>query len=212
MELVMTRFVDRLPVAATRLLAVCGLAAPVLFTLGIIAAAWQNPGYSHISRAISELASVDAAAPVTQTLNFVATGVLTIAFALGLGRRPAGRLGALLFGTLGVVMIAHGALPCDAGCQFVTPVGTAHNVLGMLGFVAAVAGVWLSGRARRGGFRLYSSISAAAASIGLLSWIALAKVAGVAAANGSLQRLFVAILLAWMFVTAWRQVTVGEAQ
>jgi len=192
--------------APNRLLAICGLAAPVFFALGVAMAAGQYPGYSHLTQAISELAAVDAPFPLVQTVNFFVAGALTMAFAAGLVRSGRSRLGASLFGAVGVMMAAHGLLPCDSGCGFVSWVGTAHNVLGVAGFSAGIAGIWICGRgATRGWYRTFSSASACAAAAGFIAWIAIAKVATIAEANGSLQRAFVAVLLGWMFVTAARQ-------
>lgn len=191
-----------------RPLALCGLAAPISFALGVVLAARQYQGYSHLTQAISELGAVDAPFPFAQTLNFLTAGALTVAFAIGLTREAALRRGAALFGLLGVVMVAHGLLPCDAACGFVTWVGTAHNVSGAFGFGAAIAGVWLCVRnSPRGAYRAYSAATAALTSLGFALWIALAKAAEIALFNGSLQRFFVAALLGWMFVTALRQLT-----
>lgn len=196
---------DRRP-GVYQLLTICGVAAPILFALGIVLAARQYPDYSHLTQAISELAAVNAPFPLTQTMNFFVAGVLTVAFAVSLGHHTGVRLGAALFGAIGVMLVAHGLLPCDAGCAFITWVGTAHNLSGIAGFLAAITGVWLCGRqAPRGAYRIFSSASAAVALIGFILWIALAKIQTVAAANGSLQRSFVAVLLGWMFVTALRQ-------
>lgn len=146
MESTRTLDVSPIPLAARHRLALCGLIAPLAFALGIVLAASHYPGYSHVTQAISELGGVDAPLPLTQTLNFFTAGLLTLAFAIGIGQHKRLRAGAALFGVLGAVMCAHGLLPCDIGCEFVTPVGTAHNLLGLVGFLAAIAGCgWWDG-------------------------------------------------------------------
>jgi hypothetical protein len=104
------------------------------------------------------------------------------------------------------MMIGHGWLPCDTGCEFVTPTGTMHNLLGMVGFTAAIGGIWrLTRQAMPGTYRAFSTAAVAIAAVGFMLWIAIAKAGEVAAANGSLQRVFVGALLMWMFVTSVRQ-------
>ena len=87
-----------------------------------------------------------------------------------------------------------------------TPVGAAHNLLGLAGFTAAIAGIWLCGRrSPDAAYRAWSTAAALASLTGLVLRIALAKVARIASLNGTLQRTFVAMLLGWRFVTAWRE-------
>lgn len=188
----------------------CGIVAPPAFALLVILAGRSYPGYEHGAQAISELAAADSPSPALQTLNFYVTGLLTVAFATSLARGRGRALGAALFGALGAMMIVHGALPCDAGCEFVTPTGTAHNVVGLVGFVCAIVGVWLVGRQSSDRlFRTWSRVAALAGGAGLVGWIGVAKVAQVAWLNGTLQRAFVAVILVWMFVTAARQLRSG---
>ena len=195
-----------------RTLTVCGLAAPILFTIGVVFASSQYPGYSHLTQAISELGGVDAPSPQIQALNFCLAGILTIAFSIGLRTNTRLRTAAMCLGAFGLMMIAHGLLPCDAGCAFVTWAGTAHNLFGIPGFLAGITGVWLCGRqAPNGAYRAFSFASAGLALAGFVLWIALAKAAELPWANGSLQRGFVAVLLVWMFVTACRQLAAKGA-
>lgn len=57
-----------IPGGLRRPLLMCGLAAPVLFAIGVGFAARRYPGYSHLSQAISELGGVDAPASATLAL------------------------------------------------------------------------------------------------------------------------------------------------
>jgi hypothetical membrane protein len=68
------------------ILSMCGIAAPVVSALLVIIAGAYYPGYSHVTRAISELGGAGAQHPLIQDVNFFITGVLIVAFALGLYR------------------------------------------------------------------------------------------------------------------------------
>ncbi len=66
-----------------RLLALCGIAAPIIFAIVIIVAGFFYEDYSHVTQAISELGGVDAQYPIIQNANFFVFGVLVVAFAFG---------------------------------------------------------------------------------------------------------------------------------
>lgn len=105
---------------------------------------------SHVTQAISELGGVEAQNPLIQNVNFFTSGVVIAAFALGLYRNLYGAarsaLGTALVGGFGLVAVAHAFLRCDAGCEFVSTVGTLHNVTGLAGFVSVITGVFLISR------------------------------------------------------------------
>jgi hypothetical protein len=194
------------------MLSVCGIAAPVVFSLLLIVAGTQYAGYSHMTQAISELGGVDAARPLIQNANFFIAGVLVVAFTIGLHRNLGSRLSALgasLVGAFGLVMVAHAFLPCDSGCEFVSTVGSVHNVTGLAGFLSAIAGVFVISRTfgvdpAWQSHRAYSVITAVAGLASLVLWIALAKVARIQILNGVLQRVFAAMIFMWIEVVAVR--------
>jgi hypothetical membrane protein len=195
----------------------CGIVAPVFFALMVVIAGINYPGYSHLTQAISELGGVGAPNPLIQNLNFAVTGLLIIVFASGLNSGlDAGKrswLGPMLLAGFGVVMVVHAFLPCDAGCEFVTRVGSAHNVTGLAGFLLAITGVFTVSRLEdsgSGSYRGYSAISAAAGLASLVLWIALGRAARIHVMNGSLQRLFAATVLLWIEVTAIRQLMMSR--
>lgn len=209
-------FAEDSPIARRRsqaILSLCGIVAPAFFVLMVVIAGMRYPGYSHLTQAISELSGVDAPNPLIQNVNFFITGILITAFALGLYRDLDGdersALGATLLGVFGVVSVAHAFLPCDAGCEFVSTVGSVHNVTGLAGFLSAIAGVFLISR-RFGAdpnwesYRAYSVITAVAGLASLVLWIALAKAARIQIMNGLLQRVFAGTILLWIEVMAVR--------
>jgi hypothetical membrane protein len=162
------------------ILSFCGIAAPAVFVLLVIIAGAYYPGYSHMTHAISELGGVAAQNPLIQNVNFFISGVLIVAFALGLHRNLEGArrsaLCAALVAAFGLVMVAHAFLPCDVGCEFVSPES----------------------------YRGYSVMTAVVGLASLVLWIALAKAARIEIMNGSLQRVFAGTILLWIEVIAAR--------
>jgi hypothetical membrane protein len=194
-------------------LALCGIVAPVVFVLLVIVAGTFYPGYSHITQAISELGGVGAPNPLIQNTNFFVVGVLIVAFALGLRRNltGAGRsaLGATLVAAFGFVLVVHAVVPCDVGCEFVSPAGATHNITGLAGFLSVIAGILLLSRVFAldpdwRSYRGYSVLTAVVGLASLVSWIALAKAARIEVMNGSLQRVFAGTILLWVEVVAVR--------
>ena len=66
--------------------ALCGIEAPILFTVRVIIEGLLAPGYSHLSQPISDLGaySLYESYAVLQNVNFFAFGVLVLTFAVGL--------------------------------------------------------------------------------------------------------------------------------
>jgi hypothetical membrane protein len=190
---------------------VCGVLAPLFFVLIVVIAGISYPGYSHVRQAISELGGAGAPYPLIQNGNFLVTGVLIIMFARGLHSSledtKRSKLGAALVGAFGVMMIVHAFLPCDTGCEFASTVGSTHNITGLLGFLSAIAGVFVLSRqlAPSTSYRTYSVVTAAAGLVSLVLWIALGRVARIRVMDGSLQRVFAGTLLLWIEATAIRQ-------
>ncbi len=209
---------DAAPVARMPLvvLGLCGVVAPLVFVVLVIVAGRHYPGYSHVTQAISELGGVDAPSPMIQNTNFAVAGLLIAAFTLGLqralGDAARARLGTALVAAFGAACVAHAFLPCDAGCEFVSVTGSAHNLVGLAGFASVVAGVFvLSGvfgdTVRWSAYRRFSRTSAVVGLASLVLWIALAKIGRITVLNGVLQRAFAGTMLLWIEVVAWRLVT-----
>lgn len=197
-----------------RFLALCGVIAPILFTILVLVGGFFYPGYSHATHAISELGGVTARYPLIQNINFFLVGILIMAFSVGLHRCIGGgrgsKLGPILFGTFGLITtVAQPFLPLDPGGEFVTLTGTLHNVTGLGSFLFAVAGIFVTSRRLKQdpswqSYRNFSVISSIVALISLVAWIVIAKGAGIGAVNGVLQRIFVGIVFLWIEVIAIR--------
>ena len=199
--------------SAVRLLALGGIAAPIIFAILVTVGGFIYQGYNHATQAISELGGVEARYPLIQNANFFMVGVLIMAFAFGLhrgmghGNGPV--VGFLLLGAFGVLTVAQTLLPCDSGCEFESPIGALHNMAGLSGFLTAIAGILVTSRRlrrdpNRRSYAGYSAVTAIAALVGLFAWIGISKAAGVQTLNGVLQRIVVGLLLLWVEVMALR--------
>ncbi len=205
------------------LFSLCGIAAPIVYTLVVIVAGMLYPGYSHTRQAISELAAVNSPVAVVQEVNSFVLGVLLIAFAwalhTGINGGKESVCGPTLIGFLGIAAIAWTFLPCDPGCEFVSVVGSLHNTIAMCGFLSALMGIFIVSRTLAADpnwgrtYRLYSVLTAAVALIALVLWVTFGSpvppgaprlATRVPTANGTLQRVFAAIVLLWIEVMAIR--------
>ncbi len=184
--------------------ALCGVIAPVLFTIIVITLSLLRPGYSHVSQAISELGSVGAPNAIVQDGNFILLGLLIIAFAYGLhkgiGDGKGSRLGPILVAVFGAVAaIGDGIFPLP---------GPLHQPLFIVGVIAFMIGILIiTRRLKRDtnwqGYRLYSlgtGVIAIVLFIVLLSYAISTNGGG--PWFGALQRLFLAPLFLWIGVMA----------
>ena len=197
-----------------RLLALCSIAAPIVLAIVVTVGGFIYEGYSHATQAMSELGGVEAQYPLLQNAGFFVMGVLFIAFAFGLHRGIGGgrgsTLGPLLVGVFGVSSgFGNAFLPCDPGCEFQSLTGAMHNLTGLAGFVAAIAGVFVISRRLKGDPRWrslynFSWMTGVAAVVTLPLWIGVAKIAEVDSVNGTLQRLFIGVWFVWVGVMAIR--------
>src|SRR4051794_11116422 len=135
------------PTARNRhaMLAICGMAAPVMYAAAAVAAGFKYPGYDHLKNFISELGATGA--PTASLMNFVGFlpyGLLVTAFALALHRgiRPdvGGWLGPTILVLYGMAYVGVAMAPCDPGCQSATP-SMHHRLHLMLGDFIVVAAV-----------------------------------------------------------------------
>ncbi len=196
-----------------RLLALCGIAAPIIFAVLMTVAGFLYEGYSHATQAGSELGGVEAQYPIVQNASFFIVGILFIAFAFGLhrgiGDGKGSRLGPIFVGIFGIITVAQAFLPCDPGCDVISLIGALHNLTGLSSFLAVCIGILIIARRLKGDpnwqyYRGYSLITGVAAIVSLLAWIGVSKVAGIDAVNGVLQRVFIGIVFLWIEVVAIR--------
>ncbi len=187
-----------------------GIIGPVLFVMLVIVGGGLYDGYSHVSQTISELGGDGAEYALLQNFNFIVIGTLVIGFSWALaGVLGPPYLGPALIGFFGVSSsIANGLLPCDAGCEGETTVGLLHNITGLAGFIAAIAGMFILARRWRDDPLWKSHVgftrSAAFMAVGGLAWFVITQALDAEPLTGIAQRVFVSALLLWTAVTAWK--------
>ncbi len=182
-----------------RLLALCGVVGPILFTLMVILASLLRPGYSQTNNFVSDLGVGSYA--VIQNANFVVFGLLSIGFALGLREGLPAPLGRALNAAIvlvvlfGLGIIGAGIFPEDYLSE------SPHTLVSSIAFLAIIAAqllIWQGLRhadtATWGRYRLYSLIS------GLLSFV-LVWFSSSTAYPGAAQRIFLAVPWLWIEVT-----------
>ncbi len=198
-----------------RLLALGGVAGPLLFVPIVVAGGLLYDGYSHAGQAISELGGEGAEYAALQNFNFIMIGVLVLGFSWALARVLGGPpLGPGLVG-FSVCRARSPTASCHA-----TSVATAKRRWACCTISAASAGSWqrsracscsrAAGGAIRGGDSHASFTRGAAfvAFVGLAGFMA-TRAAGAESIDGLVERIFAAALLTWIAVTAAR--LYGEA-
>lgn len=167
---------------STRVLLACGVAAGPLFTSVSLVQALTRDGYDLTRHPLSLLSLGDLG--WVQVANFVVTGLLCVAFAVGVRRSPesgwAGRWGPTLYGGFGLGLVLGGAFPTEPSDGF--PPGVAdgstswHSVVhdvaaGVAIDLALVSALLLARRLRRAheaGWATYSLLTAVGGFV--LSW------------------------------------------
>jgi hypothetical membrane protein len=199
-----------------RLLALGGVAGPLLFTSLAVLCGALRPEYSHATQFLSELGeSGGSHASLMNLLGFVPTGLLLAAFAASLAsvlpRTALSLAAALLIALFGLGMVGAGVYHCDPGCptRDLSPEGARHQAISGSAFLAAILGMGVFALCfrRLPAWRrlwLYSALSSAAA-------LALVVVLSASMESrwlaGVWQRLFLGTLFLWCGVvglTAFR--------
>lgn len=120
-----------------RFFAICGIIAPILFTILVIVESLLRPGYSQIYNFVSDLGIGPNA--VLQNINFAIFGILSIFFALGLRSglpspsRKALKAGVWLVAIFGLCILLAGVFPEDYLSQ------VPHNLVSATAFVTIIA-------------------------------------------------------------------------
>ncbi|AXB42344.1 DUF998 domain-containing protein [Amycolatopsis albispora] len=191
------------------------LAGPVYVTASLVQGALRD-GFDLSRHAWSQLAVGDGG--WVQVVNLVATGLMVLAFAVGLRRAlatgPGARWAPALIGVFGLSMVVAGIFPVDAGGGF--PAGAVapevmstsaliHFAAGGVGFPCLAAGLLvLARRLAREGFARHALAARVIAPLFLASFAAMASgAAGVGVFAAAVVAVFA--LIAALAVHRYRQ-------
>jgi hypothetical protein len=200
----------------------CGLLGALLFVLTfLIEGAVRGGGYSAMRHPISALSMGEWG--WVQQLNFIVTGILFLAFAIGLRRtlQPRSLWGPLLIGIVAVGLIGAGIFTCDPlnGYPPGTPLlpierslgGRLHDAFSAPVFLCLPSACFVLARwffrGRKSGWAWYSILSG----LGMFGFFVLAALGfkqtpGFEDYAGLLQRLAIVLGWGWIFGISLRRV------
>jgi hypothetical membrane protein len=192
-----------------RLLALCGIVAPLVFTLTLALAAALQPGYNNFTQQISELGYTGAANPAIQNGNFVVTGLLIFAFGVGLQGAFAG-IGTPGWGPRFVMISGLGF----AGAGFFPGnydswTGAVHGIFFFVAFISFILAPLLIARKLGSDsywsqLRPYCQATSIAVTVLFLSFLLLGSQGALSPWRGVFQRIVVATPLLWVEVMGIR--------
>jgi hypothetical protein len=200
-----------------KLLFLCGMISPVLFTFLTILGGALRPGYSHISNTISELFSPGSPNKLQLDILHSTTAILTTLFGVGVlnfvrlseDSSPAGIIGAGMIITIGLVNILTATLfPQDAWNSTPTFQGEMHKILaGVLALLSIIStfllGIWFQRSELFPYFGIYSFITVFL--ILISGGFAVMKLGS--PIMGLTERITIIVGLQWTFVLAFKLFT-----
>ncbi len=203
-----------------RFLLWCGVVGPAFFVVSFLVQGAVRPGYDPLRHPVSSL-SLGGGAAWVQSATFLITGLLVIAFAVGLGRAGCGRWTPILIALVGLGLMGAGVFTSDPinGYPPGTPIPAPRTTSGILHdqfstpvFTALPAACLVMARrfGRQGspGWRAYSIATAVASWICfILAAFGFNRIGPFAPTGGLWQRLCLIISFAWLVGLAWTQLT-----
>lgn len=193
------------------------LAAPFYLTLVVVLGALE-PGFSHLTTLMSTLGGIPGVRGLAFNLGVATTGVLVIAFGIGLRRQLRPKMSAklgfalLVIGGLGLNGAAY--FHCNEGCRNILTqpglVGRLHMVSSLLagmGTGLAPIFVWAAMRGNEDwkGLATATLVTALLANLpGITFWITIATGFRLYSIEGLIQRLGFVVVLIWIFFVAAR--------
>jgi hypothetical protein len=190
----------------------CGLVAGPLFVVAfLVQGALKGSGYDALRHPVSSLALGPNG--WVQTATFLVTGLLTVAFAIGIWRSGL-RAGGFLIGVWGVGLVGAGLFVTDPVSGFpvgtppiidYTTIGAVHDGFSLPGFFALAAAQVVLSRGRGWKWLTYSLLSATAYLVCfLLAGSGFSQTASLVDVAGLFQRLTVTIGWVWTVLLALR--------
>ena len=196
-----------------RIVALGGVAGPVLFSLTAIISAGLRPDYSHIRNFISELGATGTSyAALMNYAGFVPAGAMLTAFGVALAtslpRDPFSGVTSMLVALFGAGVAVSGIFSCDAGCPRAggSLENLIHNRIAPAAFLCAIVGTGVGGlRFRRfPEWRNLSRYSLLTSAVALGFLVALAGSFESRLLTGLWQRLLLATLFSWCAIVGLR--------
>ena len=139
-----------------KLTILCGCTSLLILTVVIFAAPFGYPGYDPLSQYVSEMGASGTTTGAWVSTAFIASGLLLAAFwllcAAVFPRSPLAVIGFILCALNGAGLFFGGVFPCDFECavEGASASGMLHELLGGLGYLQGVAGVFVLAIASRG--------------------------------------------------------------
>jgi hypothetical membrane protein len=201
--------------APGRALLWCGVVAGPLFVVAFLAQGAVRAGYDPLVHPVSSLALGPSG--WTQSVNFVVTGALLLAFAAGLWLQASGVITPVLIAIVAVGLIGAGFFPADPingyppGTPLAPPYpttdGALHDAFSALFFlglpITCLVVAWRAGRSRRVGWAV-ASVLIAVAFLGtfVLAGMGFSQDPAFLPFGGLWQRVSVAIGMGWLTALA----------
>jgi hypothetical membrane protein len=201
-----------------RWLAVAGLfVAPLYFAI-IITLGALEPGFSHLTTTMSVLGGVPGLRGLVFNFGVAVTGVLVIAFGIGLWRqlppKIAAKVGVTLLVIGGLGLIAAGYFHCNEGCRNILTepdlAGRLHTIVSLLAGIGTGLAPFFVWAAMRGsekwkGLATPTLVTAILANLpGITFWITFFTGFRLVSVEGLIQRLGLVVVLIWIFFVAAR--------
>jgi len=192
-----------------RLYALCGVIAPVFFTVMVIVEGFLVTGYSHMTQQMSDLGaySLYGSYALLQNLNFSVFGILVIIFAIGLRQGlPTARAVATSLGLGGFLFFLLGFFPDDP----IPWPAVAHLLIVWASGVSFLLSQFFAWRrlhrpvaGEGGGWIMYGRFSLVTLVLNFVSFVVFAIFGQPGSPiMGLLQRVVIALLLVWIEVMA----------
>ena len=193
-----------MPWRARRLGWVVVAAAAVVAVIDVVAGSrWE--GYDRRAQFLSELGAKGAPDGAAVSAGFVLVGLLLAAAAFGIRRTSAKGLAVagllVVAGGFATSYVVAGIARCDPGCGAVEPVSTSqrvHDLVGSLGYTAALAGLVMAALDRRVTLGRATRVSAAVAAPIVVVLSAFMADESRAADRGLHQRIVEVLVFAWL--------------
>lgn len=200
-----------------RYFSIAGILAPIFYLCLIIILGLLEPNYSHSTEMMSILGGVGGIRGIAFNLGVAFTGMLIIAFSIGIHRNISkgngSKIGPIMLSFAGIGLIGSSIFHCDLGCaNFIVErnfTGTLHALSAFIaGLNLGISPFFIFRRMRKDpqwkNYRWFTMIMAVLTNIpGITLWITLFT-NGTLEMGGIIQRLGVIFPLIWIGVLSYR--------